>query len=69
MYPVVSDLTRFFFFFVLELMFCLESYDKLLAIDAILQERLFRWCKCGNGQIHLPGGIPTQLPTTFKLKN
>ncbi|KAM7218488.1 hypothetical protein V8F06_006092 [Rhypophila decipiens] len=30
-------------------------YDKKLALASLSKHEKFRWCKCGGGQIHLPG--------------
>ncbi len=32
------------------------SYNKQLALKAISKDEKFRWCTCGHGQIHGPGG-------------
>ncbi|KAM7207858.1 hypothetical protein V8F20_001900 [Naviculisporaceae sp. PSN 640] len=34
----------------------LKVYDKTLALESISKHAKFRWCKCGSGQIHIPGG-------------
>lgn len=42
----------------------LFRYSKKLANDALAKNQNFRWCTCGKGQIHGPGGTSRSIVGT-----
>jgi hypothetical protein len=44
------------------------SYNKQLALKAISKDEKFRWCSCGHGQIHGPGGEYFHNPCSHYTK-